>query len=150
MIESVTAAAKLKALIAAFSLLILGGILYELTGEHGVQSTHEIIPGKTEYPFTEDIQHRADLVENAVMEAVNQQGKMSALQYKQSCESSIHFIRGEMLDTEIGYNTLDRSQKELTQDYRAYLEEAADVVVICYEGGEPDLIAMHAAKQKLI
>lgn len=149
MIESVTAAAKFKALIAAFSLLILGGILYELTGEHGVQSTHEIIPGKTEYPFTEDIQHRADLVENAVMEAVNQQGKQSPIAYKQLCESSMTTIRSENLDTEYNYNTLDASQKELIQSYRVYLQEAADVVVTCYTGETPDLTKMEAAKAAL-
>lgn len=149
MIETVTAAAKLKALIAAFSLLILGGILYELTVEHGVQSTHEIIPGKTEYPFTEDIQHRADLVENAVMEAVNQQGKQSPIAYKQLCESSMTTIRSENLDTEYNYNTLDASQKELIQSYRVYLQEAADVVVTCYTGETPDLTKMEAAKAAL-
>lgn len=142
MIETVTTAAKLKVIIAVLSLLIIGSVYS--ASEETVISTMEL-----KDPYVTDIQARADLVENAVMEAVNQQGKMSALQYKQSCESSIHFIRGEMLDTEIGYNTLDRSQKELTQDYRAYLEEAANVVVVCYEGGEPDLTAMEAAKQKL-
>ena len=149
MIETVTAAAKLKALIAAFSLLILGGIIYELTGEHGVQSTHETIPGKTEYPFTEDIQHRADLVENAVMEAVNQQGKQSPLVYKQTCESVMSTIRGERLDTEYNYNTLDASQKELVQEYRDYLQEAANVVIVCASGETPDLTKMEAAKAAL-
>jgi hypothetical protein len=145
MIESVTAAAKFKALIAAFSLLILGGSLYALTGEHGVQSTPEITPD----PYTEDILYRADLVENAVMEAVNQQGKQSPLVYQQTCESVIFTIRGERLDTEYNYNTLDASQKELIQSYRVYLQEAADVVVTCYRGETPDLTKMNAAKAKL-
>ena len=144
MIESVTAAAKLKALIAAFSLLILGGILYELTGEHGI-----ITDVKTEDPFTKDIQHRADLVENAVMEAVNQQGKQSPLVYKQTCESSISFIQGERLDTNTNYNTLDSTQKALIQDYREYLTEAAKVVTTCYAGKVPDMAAMTEAKAKL-
>jgi len=142
MIETVTTAAKLKVIIAVLSLLILGSVYS--ASEETVISTMEL-----KDPYVTDIQARADLVENAVMEAVNQQGKMSALQYKQSCESSIHFIRGEMLDTEIGYNTLDRSQKELTQDYRAYLEEAADVIVVCYEGGTPDLTEMIKLKNEL-
>ncbi len=145
MIESVTTAAKFKALIAAFSLLIFGGYLYALTGEHGVQSTHEITPDH----FTEDIQHRADLVENAVMEAVNQQGKQSPLVYQQTCESVVSTIRGERLDTEYNYNTLDASQKELIQSYRVYLREAANVVVTCYTGETPDLTKMNAAKAKL-
>lgn len=150
MIESVTAAAKFKALIAAFSLLILGGSLYELTGEHGVQSTPEIIPDvKTEDPFTKDIQHRADLVENAVLEAVDQQGKQSPLVYKQTCESVMSTIRGERLDTEYNYNTLDASQKELIQNYRVYLQEAADVVLTCYTGQAPDLTKMNTAKATL-
>lgn len=143
MIETVTAAAKLKVIIAVLSLLVLGSI-YHASEETVISPTMEI-----KDPYVTDIQARADLVENAVMEAVNQQGKMSALQYKQSCESSIHFIRGEMLDTEIGYNTLDRSQKELIQDYRAYLEEAADVIVVCYEGGTPDLTEMIKLKNEL-
>ena len=145
MIESVTAAAKLKALIAAFSLLIFGGSLYALTGEHGVQSTPEITPD----PYTEDILHRADLVENAVMEAVNQQGKQSPLVYKQTCESSISFIQGERLDTNTNYNTLDSTQKALIQDYREYLTEAAKVVTTCYAGKVPDMAAMTEAKAKL-
>jgi hypothetical protein len=145
MIESVTAAAKFKALIAAFSLLILGGSLYALTGEHGVQSTPEITPD----PYTEDILYRADLVENAVMEVVNQQGKQSPLVYQQTCESVIFTIRGERLDTEYNYNTLDASQKELIQSYRVYLQEAANVVVTCYTGETPDLTKMNAAKAKL-
>jgi len=145
LIESVTTAAKFKALIAAFSLLIFGGSLYALTGEHGVQST----PGITPDPYTEDIQRRADLVENAVMEAVNQQGKQSPLVYKQTCESVMSTIRGERLDTEYNYNTLDASQKELIQSYRVYLQEAADVVVTCYRGETPDLTKMNAAKAKL-
>lgn len=145
MIESVTAAAKFKALIAAFSLLILGGSFYALTGEHGIQSTHDITPD----PFTEDVQRRADLVENAVMEAVNQQGKQSPIAYKQLCESSMTTIRSENLDTEYNYNTLDASQKELIQSYRVYLQEAADVVVTCYRGETPDLTKMNAAKAKL-
>lgn len=145
MIEPVTAAAKFKALIAAFSLLILGGSLYALTGEHGVQSTPEITPD----PYTKDILYRADLVENAVMEAVNQQGKQSPLVYKQTCESVVSTIRGERLDTEYNYNTLDASQKELIQSYRVYLQEAADVVVTCYRGETPDLTKMNAAKAKL-
>jgi parvulin-like peptidyl-prolyl isomerase len=144
MIESVTAAAKFKALIAAFSLLILGGSLYTLTGEHGI-----ITDVKTEDPFTKDIQRRADLVENAVMEAVNQQGKQSPLVYKQTCESVMSTIRGERLDTDYNYNTLDASQKELIQSYRVYLQEAADVVVTCYRGETPDLTKMNAAKAKL-
>lgn len=143
MIETVTAAAKLKVIIAVLSLLIIGSV-YSASEETVISQTMEL-----KDPYVTDIQARADLVENAVMEAVNQQGKMSALQYKQSCESSIHFIRGEMLDTEIGYNTLDRSQKELTQDYRAYLEEAADVIVVCYEGGTPDLTEMIKLKNEL-
>jgi hypothetical protein len=83
------------------------------------------------------------------MEAVNQQGKQSPLVYQQTCESVIFTIRGERLDTEYNYNTLDASQKELIQSYRVYLQEAADVVVTCYRGETPDLTKMNAAKAKL-
>ncbi len=143
MIESVTAAAKLKVIIAVLSLLILGSV-YSASEETVISQTMEL-----KDPYVTDIQARADLVENAVMEAVNQQGKQSPLVYKQTCESAMSTIRGERLDTGYNYNTLDTSQKELVNEYRNYLQEAANVIVICASGQNPDLAKMNELKAKL-
>ena len=149
-IETITAAAKMKVLLAAFALLLLGGCLYEISGEQGTQNTPELIqPTETQNPFVADIQHRSDLVNNAVQEAINQQGVQTPIAYKQTCESSIAFIRSERLDTNTNYNTLDTGQKELIQDYRTYLTEAAAVVTACYAGNTPDLSKMNDAKNEL-
>lgn len=147
MIENVTIAAKMKAVLSVLSILFLGGSLCEM---FGAQDAQEIIPnGETKDTFTEDIQKRADLVNNAVIEAVNQQGKQSPLIYKQTCESVITTIRGERQDTEYKYNTLDASQKELVQEYRDYLQEAANAVIVCASGETPDLTKMDELKNKL-
>ena len=144
MIETLTAAAKFKALLAALSLLILGGGLYELSGDHGINTAAE-----SKDPFVTDIQNRAELVNNAVNETVIQQGKQTPLVYKQTCENSLSFIRSERLDTNTNYNTLDNNQKELIQEYRVFLKEAANVVTTCYIGKTPDLSAMQEAKSRL-
>lgn len=144
MIETVTAAAKMKAIIAALSLLLLGGSMYEISGEHEVR-----VPVETKDQFTLDIQHRSDLVNNTVTEAMDQQGKQSPLAYKQTCESSMVFIRGERLDTNTNYNTLDPGQKILIENYRAYLEEAANVVLVCSGGETPDRTKMKELKAEL-
>ncbi|MCK9576103.1 MAG: hypothetical protein M0R51_09270 [Clostridia bacterium] len=153
MIETITGAAKLKVLIAVFSLLVLGGV-YSSTATQGTFAAgeeNEVAATDGNYdPFTQDIQARSDLVYNAVMEAVNQQGKQAPLTYKQNCENSISFIQSERLDTNTHYNELAGNQKALVQDYRAYLTEAANVVIACYSGETPDLAALTEAKSKLI
>ena len=152
MIETITGAAKLKALIAVFSLLVLGGIYSSTTtqGTFAAGEENEVAAAEGNYdPFTQDIQARSDLVYNAVMEAVNQQGKQAPLTYKQTCESSVSFIRSERLGTNTNYNELDSTHKALVDDYRAYLTEAANVVMVCLTGQAPDLTALAEAKAKL-
>lgn len=146
MLGTITEAVKIKALIAVLSIIALGA-LYSTSpeGETVISPAAE----ETIDPFTKDIQARSDLVNNAVMEAVNQQGKQRNLVYKQTCESSIAFIQSERLDTNTNYNTLDDTQNALIQDYRAYLTEAANVVSACYSGQVPNLAALQEAKAAL-
>ncbi len=59
------------------------------------------------------------------------------------------FIRSARLDTDNQYNTLNSDQKELIEAYRAYLKEAADVVIVCYSGEAPDLTKLNDAKLEL-
>lgn len=146
MIENITIAAKMKALLAVAALLLVGGVFSTV---ENVAVNQPAVTEKTGDTFSQSIIESSDLVQNAVLEAVNQQGKQSPLVYKQTCESVMSTIRGERLDTEYNYNTLDASQKELVQEYRDYLKEAANVVIVCASGETPDLTKMEAAKAAL-
>ncbi|MDD2261620.1 MAG: hypothetical protein PHC31_07245 [Clostridia bacterium] len=146
MIENITVAAKMKALIAIAIFILAGGIY---VNTERVAETQQIVNENTVDIFTKGIIESSDLVQNSVMYVVDSQGKQSPIAYKQLCESSMTTIRSENLDTEYNYNTLDASQKELIQSYRVYLQEAADVVVTCYTGETPDLTKMEAAKAAL-
>lgn len=143
---TIVESAKIKVLLAVFAVMALGALYSTLNQEVAFVAEEDA----TGDQFALDIQYRSNQVENAVNEVMIQQGVLTTLEYKQLCESVMATIKSERLDTEYGYNTLDESQKEIIRDYREYLNEAANVVVICYEGGEPDLTAMHAAKLKLI
>jgi zona occludens toxin (predicted ATPase) len=143
---TIVESAKIKVLLAVFAVMALGA-LYSTSNQEVASVAEEDATGDQ---FALDIQYRSNQVENAVNEVMIQQGALTTLEYKQLCESVMATIKSERLDTEYGYNTLDESQKEVIRNYREYLNEAANVVVICYEGDTPDLTAMHAAKQKLI
>lgn len=147
MLETVIASTKIKALLIVFGLIVLGGIYSSsMNNNDGSFTTSQ---NENVEPFTKDIQMRSDQVQNAVNEVINQQGKQPALTYKRTCESSMGTIRSERLSTEHNCNTLPDSQKELIQNYRAYLKEQAEVVSNCYAGQKPDLTAMNEAKTAL-
>jgi len=142
MFKTVISAAKLKIILALLSLLLIGGAYtYQDTGIHNTVTHPD--------SYTLDIQKRSDLVYNSVSEVIIQQGKLSPVAYKQTCESSLGFIQGERLDTNTNYNTLDADKKELMQGYRTYLKESANVVSAYRAGGIPDLTAMKTAKAAL-
>lgn len=142
---TIVESAKIKVLLAVFAVMALGA-LYSTSNQEVASVAEEDATGDQ---FALDIQYRSNQVENAVNEVMIQQGALTTLEYKQLCESVMATIKSERLDTEYGYNTLDESQKEVIQDYRAYLEEAADVIVVCYEGGTPDLTEMIKLKNEL-
>lgn len=141
MIETITGAAKLKALIAVFSLLILGGLYSTSGGDPGI-----ITAAKD--PYVTDLQGRADLVNNAVSGVVDLQGKQEAWKYKQTCENANSFIQKQYLETD-QVTTLSPEQRQVNADFKAYLHEASFVVATCYSGETPDLAAMTEAKNKL-
>lgn len=142
---TIVESAKIKVLLAVFAVMALGA-LYSTSNREVAFMAEEDVTGDQ---FALDIQYRSNQVENAVNEVMIQQGALTALEYKQLCESVMATIKSERLDTEYGYNTLDESQKEVIRDYREYLNEAANVVVICYEGEEPDLTEMIKLKNEL-
>lgn len=143
MIETLTAAAKIKVLLAALSILLIGGSLYEITEEHSVNTQEE------KDPYTIDIQKRAQLVENAVTGVIDAQGTEEAWKFKQTCEDATSYIRNDNLEAEQEDTTLNAEQRELNQAYRKYLKEAAYVVSVCYTGGKPDLSEMNETKKAL-
>ena len=143
MIGTFTAATKIKAVLAALSILFVGGSLYELTEEHSPSTPEE------KDSYTLDIQHRAQLVENAVTGVIDAQGQEETWKFKQTCEDATSYIRKENLEAEQEDTTLNAEQKELNQAYRVYLKEAAYVVSVCYTGGTPDLSDMQQQKEKL-
>ncbi len=143
MIETLTAAAKIKVFLAALSILLVGGSLYELQDEQSVNTPEE------KDPYTLDIQNRAQLVENTVTGVIDAQGTEEAWKFKQTCEDATSYIRKENLEAEQEDTTLNAEQRELNKAYKEYLKEAAYVVSVCYTGGTPDLTKMNTAKIEL-
>ena len=145
--------AKAKTVLTVLSVLLLGAALYETQGVNNqsgnIQSIETVNVGAVD-PFTKDIQDRSDLVYNAVLEAVDQQGMQQPITYKQTCEKSVSFIQNERLDTDYQFNMRSEEQKELTRAYWNYLDEAAYIVSVCYSGETPDLTKMNELKNKLI
>jgi len=147
--ETIPVATKFTSILMAFTLFFTGAGLYELTGTSATTYT-PITSTAAEDPFISDIQHRSDLVYNAVNEVIVQRGQQNPITYKQTWESSLSFIRSERLDTNANYNMLSEDQKELVQNYRAYLKEASNVVVsVGYNGETVDLSKMNETKAKL-
>lgn len=149
MIETVTLAAKYKALIAAFSLLILGGGLYELADPAEVQSTQGFFTAEeVKDPYVSDLQNRADLVNNAVMGVIDAQGKQEYWKFKQTVENANSFIQKQYQETD-QTTTLSQEQREANENFKAYLHEASFVVATCYAGQAPDITKMNELKNKL-
>ena len=143
MLDTLTGAAKTKALIAAFAFLILGGLCLAFGGDPGIMTAAE-----TKDPYTLDIQERANLVNNVVSGVIDQQGKEEAWKYRQTCENANSFIQKQYLETN-QLTTLTAEQRQINADFKEYLHESSFVVATCYAGKAPDLVAMNDAKEKL-
>lgn len=141
MLETVTAAAKIKVFIAALSLVLIGG-LYSLSdpGTHNAVSTADT--------YKTGIHERTELVNNAVLGVVDLQGKQEAWQYKQTCENAVSFIRKQSLETD-SVTTLSQDQRAQNIEFKAYLHEAYIVVDTCYNGKKPDLSKLNQLKTEL-
>jgi hypothetical protein len=145
MFQTMTAAAKTKALLAALSLLFLGGLVsFSMAWSNGFN------PNPNQDPYTLDIQERADKVNNAVLGVVDAQGKQEAWQFKQTCENAVYIIRKQNLEAQQEATTLSPDQRAVNEQYRDFLHEAYLVVDDCYNGKQADLLKMAEAKAKLI
>lgn len=143
MIGTLTAAAKIKVFLAALSILLVGGSVYEMAEGQSVNTQEE------KDPYTIDIQNRAQLVENTVTGVVDAQGIEEAWEFKQTCEDATSYIRKENLEAEQEDTTLNAEQRALNHAYKEYLKEAAYTVSVCYTGGKPDLSEMNKTKKAL-
>ena len=136
--------AKMKALIALFSLLLVGGGLYVLADPAG----HSTLTAAKD-PYTLDIQGRAQTVDNAVLGVIDAQGKQPAYKFRTTCEDATFIIRKDHLEAEQEALKLSPDQRALNEKYKAYLVEADTVVVSIYDGKKPDLTKMNTAKAAL-
>lgn len=134
---------KTKAILAVISLLLLGGGLYVIASPGG--------PGAAAQkdPYTLDIQGRAQTVDNAVLGIIDAQGKEPAYKFQTTCEDALFIIRKQNLEAEQENLKLTPDQRALNVKYRAYLNEAANIVLTFKDGGKPDLTKMNAAKAAL-
>jgi len=143
MLKTLTGAVKIKALIAVFAFLILGGLYLASGGDPGIITD----AGKND-PYALNIQGRADLVNNAVSGVIDRQGKEEAWKYRQTCENANSFIQKQYLETN-QVTTLTAEQRQVNADFKEYLHESSFVVANCYAGKAPDLVAMNEAKAKI-
>jgi hypothetical protein len=135
--------AKMKVLLAFFSLLLVGGGLYVLADPAG----QSIVTAKD--PYTIDIQNRENIINNAVLGVIDAQKTQPAYKFQTTCEDALFIIRNQNLEAEQENLKLTPDQRALNVKYQTYLSEAANVVIIFKDGGKPDLTKMNAAKAAL-
>jgi hypothetical protein len=135
---------KMKAFIAFFSLLLVGGGLYVLADPAG----QSIVTAKD--PYTLDIQNRAQTINNAVLGVIDAQKTQPAYKFRTTCEDAVFLIRKKNLEAEQENLKLTPDQRTLNQKYKAFLHEAYIVVDDCYNGKQADLTKMNATKKYII
>jgi hypothetical protein len=135
--------AKMKALIAVFSLLLVGGV-------YVLADPQERVTAAQKDPYTLEIQTRADTVNNAVMGVIAAQGKEPAYKFRVTCEDAVYIIRKKNLEADQENLKLTPEQRVLSVKYKAFLHEAYLVVDDCFNGKQADLTKMAEAKAKLI
>jgi hypothetical protein len=137
--------AKMKALIALFSFLLVGGGLYVLANPAG----HSTLTAAND-PYTLDIQGRAQTVNNVVLGVIDAQGKQPAYKFQTTCEDATFIIRKDHLEAEQEALKLTPEQRALNEKYKTFLVEADTVVVSIYDGKQADLSKLNAAKKDII
>jgi hypothetical protein len=124
---------KMKAFIAFFSLLLVGGGLYVLADPAG----QSIVTAKD--PYTLDIQNRAQMINNAVLGVIDAQKTQPAYKLRTTYEDAVFLIRKKNLEAEQENLKLTPDQRTLNQKYKAFLHEAYLVIDDCYSGKRANL-----------
>lgn len=104
---------------------------------------------KTQDSYVTAIRSNSDAITNQVTDLVKTEGTLDNMVYWHNCDSLLYTIRYQNTEAEQGYPTLAENHKDINVKYRAFLHEAANVVLTCEDGGKPDLIKMNAAKAAL-
>lgn len=135
--------AKTKAILAVISLFLLGAGLYVIADPAG--------PGAAAQkdPYTLDIQDRAQTIDNAVLGVIDAQKTQPAYKFRTTCEDALFIIRQRNLEAEQENLKLTPEQRTLNMKYKAFLHEAANVVLACSQGQQADLTKMNKAKAEL-
>jgi hypothetical protein len=139
--KAVTMTGKTKALLAVISLLLLFGGVYTVQ--------HSSTTDTPKDPYINTIQKNSDAITTEVLKLVNTEGTEANLTYWGACDNALYNIRYQNTYAEQGYPTISSNHKDINVKYRAFLHEAAAVVLTCENGGKPDLSKMNTAKTAL-
>ena len=141
---------NIRGLINTKILLLILAALLVFGGAYTIQQQARAVEQPKDI-YKSTIESNSDAINNAVIEMVKTEGPagVQTLKYRVSCEDALGTIRGQNMEAERGYSTLSQSQKYINVKYRAFLHEAADVLVTCENGGSPDITKMSAAKNEL-
>jgi len=127
-------------------LMILGALV--LFG--GAYTAYQNAPTeKTQDAYVNTINSNADTITNQVNNIVKTEGTLDNMIYWHNCDDLLGTIRYQNLEAEQGYQTLAENHKDINVKYRAFLHEAANVVLTCEDGRKPDLTKMTTAKATL-
>ena len=126
-------------------LLLLGALVFG-----GAYTVYQGAPfEKQSDAYVTTIHSNADAITNQVNGVVKAQGTEDNLKYWGDCDNALLTIRMQNTEAESGYTTLSENHKDINVKYRAFLHEAANVVLTCEDGGKPDPTKMNAAKAAL-
>lgn len=128
-------------------ILLLLGAMVLFGGTYTVyQNT---LTEKTQDTYVSTIRSNADAITNQVTGVVKAQGTEDNLTYWGDCDNALYIIRMQNTEAERSYPTLAENHKDINVKYRAFLHEAATVVLTCEDGKTPDLTKLNAAKAAL-
>lgn len=127
-------------------MLMIMAALLVCGGAYIIHQTTTEIPKD---PYIDTIQKNSDVINIAVLKAVNTEGTEANLTYWSECDNTLYNIRYQNTYAEQGYPTVSSNHKDINVKYRAFLHEASEVVLTCENGGKPDLSKMNAAKTAL-
>jgi hypothetical protein len=128
-------------------ILLLLGALVLFGGAYTVYQGAPLEKQSDTYVTT--IHSNADAITNQVNGVVKAQGTEDSLKYWGDCDNALLTIRMQNTEAESGYTTLSENHKPINVKYRAFLHEAANVIITCENEDKPDLTKMNAAKAAL-
>ena len=99
--------------------------------------------------YVKTIQDNSNVITREVTDLVKTEGALDNLVYWQNCDTLLGTVRGQNLEAEQGYSTILDNHRDINVKYRAFLHEAAGVILICEATGKPYITKMNAAEAAL-